>query len=149
MINRASSTAGATAGATGAASGTPVTVFNQNIPSAPELLEDGVPKVVYQLCKFLLETAAKTEGLFRITPNQGDVKRCIASFEEGTFPDFEQIPKANNVAAAVLKTYFRGLPEPLLTYELYDMFIAASGVPDHETRFLSSSYFFGSFICIF
>jgi hypothetical protein len=32
--------------------------------------------------------------------------------------------------------YFRELPEPLCTYESYDMFLAANGVPDEEARMI-------------
>jgi len=32
-----------------------------------------------------------------------------------------------HVLTSVLKTFFRDLPEPLLTFELYDEFIQASG----------------------
>ena len=33
-----------------------------------------------------------------------------------------------HVLTSVMKTFFRELPEPLLTYDLYDDFIRASGM---------------------
>jgi len=74
------------------------------------------------------------------------VKKVIAEIEDGEFPDFEQIPKGNHVAAAVLKTYFRGLPEPLLTFELYDMFLAASAITELDIRFVTFSLIFLSHV---
>lgn len=39
-----------------------------------------------------------------------------------------------NVIASALKSYLRDLPEPLLTFNLYDQFIAASQRPTEEQR---------------
>lgn len=34
----------------------------------------------------------------------------------------------------MLKTYFRSLPDPLLTFELHDKFVAASSIKDIDTK---------------
>lgn len=39
-----------------------------------------------------------------------------------------------HVIASVLKSYLRDLPEPLLTYNLFDQFISASQRPTEEQR---------------
>lgn len=39
-----------------------------------------------------------------------------------------------NVIASVLKSYLRDLPEPLLTYRLYNEFIGAAQLPSDEKR---------------
>jgi len=39
-----------------------------------------------------------------------------------------------HINANLLKRYFRELPDPLLTFEAYDMFIAAEGIPDEHVR---------------
>jgi hypothetical protein len=39
-----------------------------------------------------------------------------------------------HTVTGLVKLYFRELPEPLLTFESYDMFIAASGVPEKDAR---------------
>lgn len=39
-----------------------------------------------------------------------------------------------HVIASALKSYLRDLPEPLLTFNLYDQFIAASQRPTEEQR---------------
>lgn len=39
-----------------------------------------------------------------------------------------------HVIAGVLKSYLRDLPDPLLTFHLYDQFIAAAQRPTEETR---------------
>jgi hypothetical protein len=37
---------------------------------------------------------------------------------------------------SLFKLYFREMPEPLLTFDLYDAFIAASGNPSSQQSFL-------------
>ena len=39
--------------------------------------------------------------------------------------DYNLLPYSIHVVAGTLKLWFRELPEPLLTYELYDKFISA------------------------
>ncbi len=39
-----------------------------------------------------------------------------------------------HVIAGVLKSYLRGLPDPLLTYRLYDVFVAAAQQPSEDQR---------------
>lgn len=39
-----------------------------------------------------------------------------------------------HVIASALKSYLRDLPDPLLTFNLYDQFIAAAQRPTEETR---------------
>lgn len=69
-----------------------------------------------------------TIGLFRVA---GSVKRCremrlmLDSGQEILFT--EEIPDIYpHDIAALLKEYFRDLPNPLLTKELYSAFIAAA-----------------------
>ena len=50
--------------------------------------------------------------------------------------DFDDLDicKTPHTVSALLKLYFRELPEPVLTYELYDCFIAANGIVIPEAR---------------
>ncbi len=56
---------------------------------------------------------------------------CFLFFSSaGDVPDLMVVSDAH-VIASLLKLWFRELPEPLLTYELYDCFIAAAGMCTH------------------
>ena len=60
------------------------------------------------------------------------------SFDEDTIPplwDDESIRQDIHSVASVLKMYFRELPNPLLTYQLYGDFVSAMQGPE-ETRLL-------------
>ncbi|KAI5651746.1 rhoGAP domain-containing protein [Phthorimaea operculella] len=89
-----------------------------------------------ELCVCTLhELALNEEGLFRIAGGTSKVRRMKLSLDAGLFSvplprDYRDV----HVVASVLKSYLRELPEPLLTYRLYDHFIAASRQPTEQTR---------------
>jgi len=68
----------------------------------------------------------KEEGIFRI----GGVKTGIAALREtldsGGSIDFENVTNVHNVTG-LLKMFFRELPTPLLTYDLYSRWLAIPG----------------------
>jgi hypothetical protein len=79
------------------------------------------------------------EGIFRVSGDAVLLNQLKKEFNEGKYDSnefkMEELVK-NNVhnAASLLKMYFREMAEPLLTFDHYDMFIAAHGIPDKETR---------------
>ncbi|KAJ0177108.1 hypothetical protein K1T71_007117 [Dendrolimus kikuchii] len=89
-----------------------------------------------ELCVCTLhELALKEEGLFRIAGGTSKVRRMKLSLDAGLFT----VPMASaykdlHVVASVLKCYLRELPEPLLTYRLYEHFMAASRQPSEQAR---------------
>ncbi|XP_049869013.1 rho GTPase-activating protein 44-like [Pectinophora gossypiella] len=89
-----------------------------------------------ELCVCTLhELALNEEGLFRIAGGTSKVRRMKLSLDAGLFSvplprDYRDV----HVVASVLKSYLRELPEPLLTYRLYDNFIAASRQPTEQAR---------------
>lgn len=81
-----------------------------------------------EICVCMLhELGLNEEGVFRITGSATKVRRMKLSLNAGLFT--VPLPREYrdlHVVAAVLKSYLRDLPEPLLTFSLYDSFIAAS-----------------------
>ncbi|KAL3221689.1 hypothetical protein MRX96_029308 [Rhipicephalus microplus] len=56
-----------------------------------------------------------------------NIQRLRVTFDEDRVPDLneEEIRQDIHCVASLLKMYFRELPNPLLTYQLYDKFVAA------------------------
>lgn len=111
-------------------------VFGRHIDSFvdAELLE-GVPIPVYRSIEHLCKNGYLDEsGLFRIAAVQSEVKNVRALYDKGLDPDLLDIAPDPHVSTNLLKMYFRELPEPLLTYELYDCFIAANSIPVQQSR---------------
>ncbi|XP_013199854.1 rho GTPase-activating protein 44-like isoform X2 [Amyelois transitella] len=89
-----------------------------------------------ELCVCTLhERALNEEGLFRIAGGTSKVRRLKLSLDAGLFSvplprDYRDV----HVVASALKSYLRELPEPLLTFRLYEHFIAASRHPTEQAR---------------
>ncbi|XP_017277317.1 rho GTPase-activating protein 17b isoform X2 [Kryptolebias marmoratus] len=81
----------------------------------------------------LLETGMKEEGLFRIAAGASKLKKLKAALDCSTsqLQDFYSDPHA---VAGALKSYLRELPEPLMTFSLYDEWTQASSVADPDKR---------------
>lgn len=82
---------------------------------------------VIELCVCcLIEKGMYEEGLLRVGCAGSKLRRLRSAFDAGAigipFPsDYLDV----HVIASVLKSYLRDLPNPLLTYGLYDEFCAA------------------------
>jgi hypothetical protein len=59
-------------------------------------------------------------------------------FERGEYDAFDltDLDTFNDISSvtSVLKTYFRQLPNPLLTHELHESFVAAAGIRDASNK---------------
>uniref|UniRef100_A0A673XUE5 Rho GTPase activating protein 1 n=1 Tax=Salmo trutta TaxID=8032 RepID=A0A673XUE5_SALTR len=80
---------------------------------------EAVPLVMRETVAFLMEQGLEIEGIFRRSANVTlvrDVQHRYNSGEEVSFSQMEDV----HLAAVILKTFLRELPEPLLTYHLYN-----------------------------
>eukprot|EP00033_Pygsuia_biforma_P004477 GCRY01004911.1.p1 GENE.GCRY01004911.1~~GCRY01004911.1.p1 ORF type:complete len:314 (+),score=49.33 GCRY01004911.1:250-1191(+) len=92
-----------------------------------------IPQIVIDCIEYLKCQDLETEGLFRISGNMADIKRLKEKYDKGGNVDLKKEDNIHNVTG-LLKMYFRELPDPLLTFECYDMFIAANGVNQPAAR---------------
>ncbi|XP_076615904.1 rho GTPase-activating protein 17a isoform X4 [Chaetodon auriga] len=81
----------------------------------------------------LLETGMKEEGLFRIAAGASKLKKLKAALDCST-SQLEEFYFDPHAVAGALKSYLRELPEPLMSYQLYDEWIQASSVSDPDKR---------------
>jgi hypothetical protein len=67
------------------------------------------------------------EGIYRKSGGASQMRFIQQAFEQGDSIDLTDDDQINDICAitSVLKTYFRELPNPLLTYELHPKFIDA------------------------
>ena len=98
-----------------------------------ECLLDDLGFAFVQKCIYIIETRAiEEQGLYRLVGVASKVTRLIQialdrrkcpneMFDFSNQEEFE-----NKTITSSLKTYFRNLPEPLLTFRLYNAFIAAA-----------------------
>uniref|UniRef100_A0AAY5EM18 Rho GTPase activating protein 17a n=1 Tax=Electrophorus electricus TaxID=8005 RepID=A0AAY5EM18_ELEEL len=81
----------------------------------------------------LLETGMREEGLFRIAAGASKLKKLKAALDCST-SQLEEFYSDPHAVAGALKSYLRELPEPLMTFQLYDDWIQASSVSDPDKR---------------
>jgi len=92
-----------------------------------------VPAVIEKSLQYLNnKESLETEGIFRISADQGVLFSLKRRFDRGE--DIDLTTYDTHTVASVVKSYFRELPEPLLTFDLYDCFVASMGISEAETR---------------
>lgn len=83
---------------------------------------------------FIPALALDYEGIYRKTGGSGQTKAITQMFERGDYDSFDlrDSDRFNDICSitSVLKTYFRTLPVPLLTFDLHDQFMAAIATRD-------------------
>ncbi|XP_033113984.1 rho GTPase-activating protein 8-like [Anneissia japonica] len=94
---------------------------------------DPIPKVVRQCVNHLRQNALEVEGVFRRCPNAQIVTEVHRKFNAGEEVDFNELMDVH-IPALILKTFFRELPEPIMTFKLYDDIIKVHDTPDEEVR---------------
>jgi hypothetical protein len=78
------------------------------------------------------------EGIYRKSGGSGQSKAITQLFERGDYNAFDlrDNDRFNDICSvtSVLKTYFRTLPVPLLTYDLHENFIQAAEMRDATAK---------------
>nr|XP_012135089.1 PREDICTED: uncharacterized protein LOC100875555 [Megachile rotundata] len=83
---------------------------------------DAVPCIVRQCIRHLENTGLRTLGVFRVSPSKKRVRQLREDFDCGRETKIgpDQCP---HDVAALLKEFFRDLPDPLLCRDLYQAFV--------------------------
>lgn len=89
--------------------------------------------VVEKCAACLLASGMDEEGLFRITGSASKIKKLKSAFNAG-FVDMSEFERDPHTVASVLKLYLRELPEPLMTFSLYEEWMKAASVSDSSAR---------------
>lgn len=83
------------------------------------------------------------EGIYRKTGGAGESKAITQLFERGRYDEIDLLDGETchdiSSVTSVLKNYFRILPNPLLTFEQHEAFVAASS--ESMSSFLSFTLF--------
>ncbi|EKE37541.1 hypothetical protein ENUP19_0285G0027 [Entamoeba nuttalli] len=100
-------------------------VLLENVPTC-----NGVPYPVYELISYLTEKQSRieAEGIFRISGKLNDINIIKAKYDNGETVDLSKYDI--HTVAAVLKAFFRELPDSLVTHENTDMIIATVQMDD-------------------
>ncbi|KAL4249530.1 hypothetical protein ABKN59_007206 [Abortiporus biennis] len=97
-----------------------------------------IPAIVEKCIDAVDFLGLEYEGIYRKTGGTRMTKVITQLFERGDYTSFDlrDTDQFNDICSitSVLKSYFRGLPDPLLTYNLHDKFISAASSKDPATK---------------
>uniref|UniRef100_UPI0037E8D91F rho GTPase-activating protein 31 n=1 Tax=Semicossyphus pulcher TaxID=241346 RepID=UPI0037E8D91F len=93
-----------------------------------------VPQVLIKCAEFIEEHGV-VDGIYRLSGVTSNIQRLRQEFSSEACPDLTKEVYLQDIhcVGSLCKLYFRELPNPLLTYELYSKFTEAASVQgDHE-----------------
>ncbi|CAE6481145.1 unnamed protein product [Rhizoctonia solani] len=96
-----------------------------------------VPLIVDKCIRAVEASAMDYEGIYRKTGGTTQSKAIIQLFEKGDYAfDLEDTDAFNDISSitSVLKSYFRQLPIPLLTFALHEQFVEAAAIRDTTAK---------------
>ncbi|XP_039887056.1 beta-chimaerin isoform X2 [Simochromis diagramma] len=94
------------------------------------------PMVVDMCIREIELRGMKSEGLYRVSGFSEHIEDVRLAFDrDGEKADISASAYADiNIIAGALKLYFRDLPIPVITFDLYSKFIQAAKLPNAESR---------------
>lgn len=83
--------------------------------------------MVLKCCAEFIEQYGIVDGVYRLSGITSNIQKLRRAFDEERIPDLTQpdIKQDIHAVTSLLKMYFRELPNPLCTYQLYDNFVEA------------------------
>jgi len=99
-------------------------VFGVDLTEHLEQTSMVVPQIL-EFCCEVIEQNGVTDGVYRLSGQSSHIVTLKREFEGGKVPD-KTYKNDVHAVASLLKLYFRSLPEPLLTFELYPEFLQAA-----------------------
>eukprot|EP00457_Paulinella_chromatophora_P000411 gb/GEZN01000411.1/.p1 GENE.gb/GEZN01000411.1/~~gb/GEZN01000411.1/.p1 ORF type:complete len:1484 (+),score=321.21 gb/GEZN01000411.1/:82-4533(+) len=122
---------------TGRLQGNPNSVFHTSLERCMELQQHTAPELhVPRILHVMISTlkllgGLTTEGIFRISADQGELAALRAEIDTGNYDAVEQITSPH-LPAALLKAWLRELENPLFPEEVYDSAIELGKERDRE-----------------
>ncbi|KAK9470204.1 rho GTPase [Dipodascopsis tothii] len=99
------------------------------------------PSFVLKCIEAVDQFGLETEGIYRVNGLVSEINHLRSVFEKSSNPleidlvgNPDYFHRDIHVVAGALKQYFRELPDPLLTRELYNDFISAAHIEDNDCR---------------
>nr|XP_032820568.1 rho GTPase-activating protein 32-like isoform X3 [Petromyzon marinus] len=94
-----------------------------------------VPQVVKSCAEFI-ERHGIVDGIYRLSGVASNIQKLRHEFDSEHVPDLmkEAFLQDIHCVSSLCKLYFRELPNPLLTYQLYDKFSEAMTSPTEEDK---------------
>ncbi|KAI5367944.1 Putative Rho GTPase activation protein [Septoria linicola] len=93
-----------------------------------------VPGIVLTCIHEVEKRGIDVEGIYRKSGGAGQVKQVQQGFEKDSGFDISDDDLDIHAVTSALKQYFRKLPTPLITYDVYDSLLEAGQIQDKEKQ---------------
>ncbi|PAA83717.1 hypothetical protein BOX15_Mlig008797g1 [Macrostomum lignano] len=96
------------------------------VKATPPTAVPGVPAVLERCVDEIESRGLDSEGLYRVAGFHDDIEVIKLAFDKETLDNPVDLSRFDdvNTVASVLKAYLRSLPIPVITYDMYDKFLA-------------------------
>ncbi|XP_047427072.1 GEM-interacting protein [Mugil cephalus] len=105
------------------------TVFGVDLSLLPRDRPDEVPFVVQRCTSEIESRALSVQGVYRVSGSKPRIQKICQAFEMQKEVDLTDLSPHD--ITSILKHFFKELPEPLLTFDLYNDFITVGKTIQH------------------
>ncbi|KAI9762162.1 MAG: Rho-type gtpase-activating protein [Candelina submexicana] len=109
-------------------------LFGSELESRAEYERRPIPSIVTRCIEEVQLRGMDIEGIYRKSGGAGQVKIIQEGFEASEDYDISDPDLDINAVTSALKQYFRKLPTPLVTYDVYDKILESNDIPDTQQR---------------
>ncbi|XP_028400755.1 active breakpoint cluster region-related protein-like [Dendronephthya gigantea] len=110
-------------------------VFGVSLDAVVKREKSEIPLVVIACCNEIERRGIDELGIYRVSGVSSDVRRLKEKFDENSQEALVYISEADiHAVAGTLKQYFRELPDPLFTANLYHKFTESLGMTDEQEK---------------
>ncbi|OAA67725.1 Rho GTPase activator Rga [Akanthomyces lecanii RCEF 1005] len=112
----------------------PTTLFGSELTERAEHERRQIPSVVTRCIEEVELRGMDQEGIYRKTGGNSQVNQIKEGFEKSESFDISDPDLDITAVTSVLKQYFRKLPMPLLTFDVYDRVLESNAISEEEER---------------
>ncbi|KAH8592960.1 hypothetical protein B0O99DRAFT_516827 [Bisporella sp. PMI_857] len=112
----------------------PSTLFGSDLVERADFENSHIPSVIIKCIEAVELRGMDTEGIYRKTGGSGQVKQIQEGFDKDQDFDISDPEIDITAVTSVLKQYFRKLPNPLLTFDVYDRVLESTSVENKRER---------------
>lgn len=109
-------------------------LFGSELSLRCEHEREPVPGIVVTCIQQVEMRGMDVEGVYRKSGGAGQVKIVQQGFERNNYFDITDQDLDIHAITSTLKQYFRKLPTPLITYDVYDALLEAGQIQDKEKQ---------------
>ncbi|KAG6001509.1 hypothetical protein E4U21_004281 [Claviceps maximensis] len=126
----------ASAVATATVAEPPSTLFGSDLSERAEYERRQIPAVITRCIEEVELRGMDQEGIYRKTGGNSQVNMIKDGFDKNENFDISDPDMDITAVTSVLKQYFRKLPLPLLTFDVYDLVLESNAIVDEDERCL-------------